>query len=89
MTGKEFRKALKEQFKKLDLDDREIHLNSCSFFMGVTEGNLGKQIKELSDNGKMLDFILDGMNTGNKKYMFYLKDGDDASTMYVKVEQEV
>ena len=86
MTGKEFRKALKEQFKKLDLDDKEISINSISSFLDVYEGNRTKMIDEAYKSGKT---IVDIIAMKPKEYHFGLEDGDDASTMYVEVEQRI
>ena len=89
MTGKEFRKALKEQFKRLNLDDKEIHVSDIGHFMWVSEGSLIKQITDIAESDKMLEFIDNGCKLESKDYIFYLKDGDDASTMYVTVEQKI
>jgi len=77
MTGKEFRKALKELFKKLDLDDKEIHVSSGQFLM-FNDVNLSK-----FDNCKDMDAAWDDRVT----YIFRLKDGDDAKTMYAEIRK--
>ena len=89
MTGKEFRKALKAQFKRLNLDDKEIHVSDIGYFMWVSTGNLQKQITDIVESDKMLEFIDNGCKFESRDYLFSMKDGDDASTMCVTVEQQI
>ena len=51
MTGKEFLKALEEDFKKYGIFDEEIHINSIGAFLTVYRGNFEKSFYEAYEKG--------------------------------------
>jgi hypothetical protein len=87
MTGKEFRKALKEKFKQLGIDDEEINVTAIGSFLRVYEGNLSKQIDDIYALGGDIDDILKLHAT--KYYDFCLSDSDDAESMYVEITKKI